>query len=46
MFSKSTKTGNVLSEIESQGLRKQKGFGPQIELKRMRKPSGVIAPYA
>jgi hypothetical protein len=35
MFSKSTKTGNVLSEIESQGLRKQKGFGPQIELKRM-----------
>jgi hypothetical protein len=30
MFSKSTKTGNVLSEIESQGFRKQKGFGPEL----------------
>jgi hypothetical protein len=23
-------TGNVLSEIESQGFRKQKGFGPEL----------------
>ena len=30
MFSKSTKTGNVLSEIGSQGFRKQKGFGPEL----------------
>jgi hypothetical protein len=30
MFSKSMETGNVLSEIESQGFRKQKGFGPEL----------------
>jgi hypothetical protein len=30
MFSKSMETGNVLSEIESQGFREQKGFGPEL----------------
>jgi hypothetical protein len=29
VFSRSTKTGNVLSTTESQGLRKTKGFGPK-----------------
>jgi hypothetical protein len=30
MFSKSMETGNVLSKIESQGFREQKGFGPEL----------------
>jgi hypothetical protein len=30
MFRKSMETGNVLSEIESQGFREQKGFGPEL----------------
>jgi hypothetical protein len=29
MFRRSTKTGNVLSTTESQGLRKTEGFGPE-----------------
>jgi hypothetical protein len=30
MLSKSKKTGNVLSTTESQGFRKQMGFGPEL----------------
>jgi hypothetical protein len=30
VFSKSKKTGNVLSMTESQGFRKQMGFGPEL----------------
>jgi hypothetical protein len=30
MFSKSVKTGNVLSTTRSQGFRKQMGFGPEL----------------
>jgi hypothetical protein len=30
MFSRSMETGNVLSKIESQGFREQKGFGPEL----------------
>jgi len=30
MFSKSMKTGNVLSTTRSQGFRKQMGFGPEL----------------
>jgi hypothetical protein len=29
MYSRSPENGNVLSETESQGLRKTKGFGPK-----------------